>query len=140
MRKGFTLIELVLVIAILTILAGAMVPIISSNREEARRARAMTEVDAIKSAALMYHTDTDQWPAAVGDLITRPAAVPAAVWRGPYLDQAGNDPWAQAYVLRTVGTALWAQSLGADTDNDSCADLACAGADSNCDHCVLIHP
>jgi prepilin-type N-terminal cleavage/methylation domain-containing protein len=61
-RKGFTLIELIIVIALIAILAGAMVPMFRSNRLEAQQAKAMAELDAIKSAALMFHADTGTWP------------------------------------------------------------------------------
>ena len=139
MPKGFTLIELVLVIAILTILAGAMVPIINANRAGAMLAMAETEVDAVRSAALMYHADTGVWPT---DIATRLIANgnAAAGWNGPYIDQAGDDPWENAYVLLALGadTNLWAQSLGPDEDDDSCTDVACD--DGDCDVCILITP
>jgi len=101
MKKGFTLIELLIVIAIVAILAGAMVPMISTTREDTRVAKAHAELDAIKTAALLMHHDVGAgaWPctgftgAGIIDDNDCGGGNYGALWQGPYIDVWGNDPW-----------------------------------------------
>lgn len=123
MRKsGFTLLELVIVIAIIAILAGAMVPMFSASRLEARQAKVNVDEDAIKTASTMLHHDTGEWPAE-GDqgegLITDDDGTGVAIpdWSGPYLDGWRDDPWGNSYEIYDSGsdpTARRVRSLGAD--------------------------
>lgn len=126
-RSGFTLIELLIVVVIIGILAGALMPMFRQNRVAAQQARVRADLDAIKTASLMYHGDcgAGDWPpagvAGIGITAVSPscAAPPAGNWRGPYLDQWSNDPWNNPYRIIDVGVApaavvvtLW--SYGAD--------------------------
>jgi len=106
-RKSFTLIELVIVVAIIAILAGAMVPIIRSSRTEAREAKALAELDSIKAAAMMFHADTGVWPPAStdGEGLMSDTTTATPDWEGPYLDTWGDDPWDNAYEIYDAGTA-----------------------------------
>jgi general secretion pathway protein G len=137
-RQGFTLIELVLVVAIIAILAGAMVPVIQASRTEAREAKALAEVDAMKSAGTLYRADTGNWCTDLNRLVSDGTpAIPG--WQGPYIDQIGTDPWNQAYALKTVGTIIYLQSLGADGDDDNCSPSPPASPGANGDLCVVYH-
>ena len=97
---GFTLIELLIVIMILAVLAGAMIPVFRTTRLTAQQAKADADLDSIKTASIMYHFDTSQWPP-IGNTgngyITNGAA--ADNWNGPYLDEWKNDPWSMPYVI-----------------------------------------
>lgn len=115
--KGFTLIELLIVIAIVAVLAGAMVPMFRTTRREAQEAKVHAELDAIKTAAIMYHHDLGKgnWPpvSTTGvDFITDSA--PTSVdWNGPYLDAWRVDPWLVSYAIyNSGGTARSVQSTG----------------------------
>ncbi|MFH1564002.1 MAG: prepilin-type N-terminal cleavage/methylation domain-containing protein [Nitrospirota bacterium] len=62
MRKGFTLIELILVVAIVAILAGAMIPFITSAKEEARIASMLQMADTLALACRQFNSDTGRCP------------------------------------------------------------------------------
>jgi type II secretion system protein G len=62
--RGFTLIELVVVISILAILSGVLVPRVSSHLESARDARRLTDIKALRSAIEQYFLDRGSYPPA----------------------------------------------------------------------------
>ncbi|MFH1771693.1 MAG: type II secretion system protein GspG [Candidatus Omnitrophota bacterium] len=112
--KAFTLIELMVVVAIVGMLAAALLPSISGIMDRARVAKAEAEVRSIANAILALNQDTGLWPAgnvqgsalngANMGLISRNAALWPATWDGPYLEKSignggdGLDPWGRAYV------------------------------------------
>ena len=112
MRKGFTLIELLIVIAIVAILAGAMVPMMNVTREQARDAKASSDMDAIKTASIMLHHDTGSWPPAgsIGNGILDNTGIPVG-WNGPYLDAWRLDPWGSSYSIDVVAGATGSVSV-----------------------------
>jgi general secretion pathway protein G len=61
-QKGFTLIEVLVVAAIIGVLAGILVPLIFDRIEEAKVSRAEADIKNIASAILMFHKDTGTWP------------------------------------------------------------------------------
>lgn len=125
MRKsGFTLIELLIVIMIVGILAGAMVPIINVSRQEARNAKARADLDAIKTASVLLHHDTGEWPP-IGtdgdDLISDVSG--NAGWEGPYIDEWRDDPWGSPYeIWDSSATDRWVSSWGPDNADDNGGD------------------
>lgn len=108
-RKGFTLIELLVVITILAVLAGAALPYVQSYVEEAKIAKAKTDLEEIARALAVYETrEGDYVKADVGDLT------------GRYLNKAPIDPWGKSYsVASNSGTAF---SSGPDRDPLTAAD------------------
>ena len=62
--RGFTLIELVVVISILAILSGVLVPRVSNHLKSARDARRLTDIKAVRSAIEQYHADKGSYPPA----------------------------------------------------------------------------
>lgn len=67
-RKGFTLVELLIVIIIIGILAGAMLLVAGSSTDKAEATRIVSDLRTIKSAAMMAYSDKGTWPANLNDV------------------------------------------------------------------------
>ena len=109
-NKGFTLIELMVVVVILGILATFLIPKIMSRPDEARVIKAKNDIKAIESALKLYKLDNGVYPTTeqgLQALITKPATDPVPNnWRtGGYLDtnNVPVDPWGHPYIYRSPG-------------------------------------
>src|SRR3954466_944500 len=100
--RGFTLLELLVVIVIIGLLAGYVAPryFAQVGKSEVQVARA--QIDALDKALDQYLLDTRRYPSneeGLEALVSRPSNVPA--WNGPYLKKGvPNDPWGRPYVYR----------------------------------------
>lgn len=91
MKRGFTLIELLVVITILAVLAGAATPYVQSYVEEARIAKAKTDLEEIARALMVYETREGAYNFEDVSVLT-----------GRYLNKAPIDPWGKAYGVSTA--------------------------------------
>ena len=104
--KGFTLLELLVVIVIIGLLAGYVAPRYFSQvgRSEVQVARA--QIESLEKALDQYRLDTRHYPTAeqgLDALAVKPAN--ETNWTGPYLKKAvPNDPWGRPYVYRVPGS------------------------------------
>ncbi|MDH3400338.1 MAG: type II secretion system major pseudopilin GspG [Chromatiales bacterium] len=118
--RGFTLIEIMVVVVILGILAALVVPNILGNVDTARITAAKQDIRGIESALDMYRLDNYNYPTAqqgLQALVTQPADPSIRNWRlGGYLKKLPNDPWGNPYQYLYPGTQgevdVW--SMGAD--------------------------
>jgi general secretion pathway protein G len=108
--RGFTLIELMVVMVILGILAGMIVPRIMDRPEEARRTKAGVDIGALGQALMLYKLDNGQYPTTDQGLqaLVEPPSVGrlAKKWRkGGYLDKNSvpKDPWDNDFVYISPG-------------------------------------
>ncbi|HQP12230.1 MAG TPA: type II secretion system major pseudopilin GspG [Candidatus Omnitrophota bacterium] len=122
-ERGFTLIELMVVIVILGILAGLIVPRIMGRPDEARQAKARIQIESIGTALKLYRLDNGAYPTTeqgLQALVEAPAVGQLAKnWRqGGYLESAKipKDPWDREFVYISPGThgEYDLSSLGAD--------------------------
>jgi general secretion pathway protein G len=105
--RGFTLIEVLVVITILTILAALIVPRIMDRPDQARVVAARNDVRAIEAALNLYRLDNGVYPTTeqgLSALVQKPASgnVPRN-WTKPYLDRVPKDPWQNDYQYLSPG-------------------------------------
>ncbi|HAN69408.1 MAG TPA: type II secretion system protein GspG [Halieaceae bacterium] len=117
--RGFTLVELLVVLAILALLAGLVGPQVLNQLGGAKSKTAGVQIRDLEQALEMYKLDLGRFPptdAGLEALVREPAG--AKGWNGPYLrgTSVPDDPWGNAYNYRFPGqhTAYDLFSYGAD--------------------------
>ena len=108
--RGFTLIEIMVVIVILGILAGLIVPRIMGRPEEARQMKAKIQIESIETALKLYKLDNGFYPGTeqgLQALVVQPATgnIPAKWREGGYLEKGKvpKDPWGNDFVYLSPG-------------------------------------
>jgi len=130
-QHGFTLIEMVVVVAIIIALAGILVPIVTNELDEAKKSTAQATVNRLATAITQYMKDTSFPPTGKDGAKSYHYLSGAGIdpdknkfasgsngtlndflannthgtrnWKGPYLAEVAEDPWGRAYVVNVHG-------------------------------------
>jgi general secretion pathway protein G len=107
-HSGFTLIELMLVVIIISVLVAMVVPRLVGRSQEARIAAASAQIEAHLATALdLYELDNGMYPTTeqgLVALVARPDSPPVPPnWKGPYIRKMPTDPWGNPYIYISPG-------------------------------------
>jgi general secretion pathway protein G len=106
LQNGFTLIELMVVLAIIGVLAALIAPNVLGRADDARITAARTDVGNLMQALKLYKLDNQRFPSSnqgLNALVLRPTTEPVPTNWKPYLDKLPNDPWGRAYQYMNPG-------------------------------------
>ncbi|MES9976792.1 MAG: type II secretion system major pseudopilin GspG [Candidatus Thiodiazotropha sp.] len=125
--KGFTLIEVMVVVVILSILAAIVVPKIMDRPEQARITKAKSDIRALEAALNLYRLDNMIYPTTdqgLEALVSKPTDSPEPRnWKeGGYLDRLPVDPWGNPYLFLSPGTHGVIDIYSAGLDSQSADD------------------
>lgn len=101
-QRGFTLVELLLVLVILALIAGLVLPGIIGKAEGAKVRAAASQISRISMSVESFYLDTGSAPDALNELVSEPGNVTG--WNGPYVKNSIlKDPWGREYQYRSPG-------------------------------------
>ncbi|MDR3231472.1 MAG: type II secretion system major pseudopilin GspG [Synergistaceae bacterium] len=107
-RKGFTLIEIMVVVVIMGILATVSTGVVIARLEEARRTTAKVQIEGFVTELDMYRLHNGVYPTTqqgLDALVKKPtiAPIPRRYPSEPYMRNIPNDPWGNSYIYRCPG-------------------------------------
>ena len=114
-QRGFTLVELLLVLVILALIAGLVLPGIIGKAESAKAKAASSQISRISMSVESFYLDTGNTPSSLDELVNEPSGVSG--WNGPYIKNSLlKDPWGQPFQYRAPGEHgdFDIESFGAD--------------------------
>lgn len=111
-RKGFTLLELIVVITIIGLLASIVVVSTKGAGPKARMTKAIADMKAIHDTAMMLYTDTGRWPESIEEMVNAKddRGMPAVA----SLERYPRDPWGNEYIYTVEGGDARVTCLGND--------------------------
>jgi general secretion pathway protein G len=125
-RAGFTLIEVLLVLAILVVLGAMAVTMLGGTRKKALVQAAQAQILIYDHACPLFETHVGRMPTNLDELINQPNnQAEQANWGGPYVDKINADPWGNPYQAQGDGTTkphIW--SYGPDGVNGTADDIS----------------
>ena len=119
--RGFTLIEIMVVVVIIGLLAAVIIPNVVENVDKAKVSKAKEDIQSLETALTMFYMDNSKYPTneqGLNALITQPTDPTIKNWKsGGYIQRISKDPWGNDYLFvfpGAHGKAYDLCSLGAD--------------------------
>jgi general secretion pathway protein G len=119
-NRGFTLLEIIVVVAIIAILAAYIAPKIAGRVDDARISKAKSDIRVLESSLELYKLDNFTYPSSaqgLDALVNKPSGENTKNWReGGYIKKLNKDPWGNQYLYQYPGSngEFDVYSLGAD--------------------------
>ena len=119
-NRGFTLLEIIVVVAIIAILAAYIAPKVAGRVDDARISKAKSDIRVLESSLELYKLDNFTYPSSsqgLDALVNRPSGENTKNWReGGYIKKLNKDPWGNDYLYQYPGSngEFDVYSLGAD--------------------------
>jgi general secretion pathway protein G len=138
-QKGFTLLEIIVVVTIIAILAAYIAPKIAGRADDARISKAKSDIRVLESSMELYKLDNFTYPntgQGLDALVNKPSGEELKHWRkGGYIKKLNKDPWGNDYQYRIPGTnsEFDIYSFGSDSavgGSDTAADIGNWNLDS----------
>jgi general secretion pathway protein G len=120
LQRGFTLIEIMVVVVIIGLLAAVVTQQLLGNVDDARISKARQDIRTLETALTLYKLDNFRFPTAeqgLTALVQRPADATLTHWKeGGYVKRISKDPWGREYIYESPGThgEFDLYTLGAD--------------------------
>lgn len=117
-QGGFTLIEIMVVVIIISILSALVAPQFFSKLDQAKEIAVQNDIKSIEGQMAMYRLDNFNYPSSGEGIKALVSSTGKKTWRGPYLKKMPLDPWKNEYQYQFPGTRnpdgfdVW--SLGSD--------------------------
>ncbi|WP_440867953.1 type II secretion system major pseudopilin GspG [Symbiopectobacterium purcellii] len=129
-QKGFTLLEVMVVIVIIGLMAMLVIPNIMASKAKADQQKAKADISMLESSLEMYHLDNNRYPATeqgLQVLVKKPEDDPHAAHysEGGYIKRLPKDPWGNDYQLLNPGQhgSIDVYSFGPDGREDTEDDI-----------------
>jgi len=138
-QRGFTLLEIIVVVTIIAILAAYIAPKIAGRADDARISKAKSDIRVLESSMELYKLDNFTYPSTdqgLEALVNKPSGEELKHWRkGGYIKKLNRDPWGNDYQYRNPGAngEFDIYSFGADSavgGSDTAADIGNWNLDS----------
>jgi general secretion pathway protein G len=119
LQRGFTLIEIMVVVVIIGLLAAVVTTQLMGNVDTARETKARQDIQSLETTLDIYKLDNYRYPTTeqgLRALVEKPADPSITNWNGPYLKRSSKDPWGREYLYASPGEhgEFDLYSLGAD--------------------------
>lgn len=124
-RRGFTLMEVLLVVAILLILASLATVAISRTLKGTQSKQAKIDISTLSQAINVYFIDVGSYPPTLDALVVQPDGLAnPQKWNGSYLEkELPADPWGNQYLYSVNGDQIQIKSMGPDGIADTQDDI-----------------
>ena len=102
-KDGFTIVELMFVVAIIAVLMGVLAPNLNRYLQSSRKTSAKSAIRTLKGSVNLFNAHVGRYPTSLNELIKKPTEERAAKkWEGPYLEtkEVPSDPWGERYVYK----------------------------------------